>query len=127
VRTLVSRKTSGAAALLRDLVTKPEFEQREAGEQRTFLVAFAALADADAVPVLDRLLNGEPVKGNLLERLKRTVEAAGDPLTELRCAAAVALSSIGSATALAALDKGAGSRDKAVRDACMRSLRKLQP
>jgi len=127
VRTLTSRKTSGAAALLRDLVTKPEFEQRELGEQRTFLVAFAALADADAVPVLDQMLNGEPAKGNLLERLKRTVEAVGGPLTELRCAAAVALSSIGSATALQSLDKGAGSRDKAVRDACIRALRKLQP
>lgn len=127
VRTLTSRKTSGAASLLYELVMKPEFEQREPGEQRTFLVAFAALAGAEAVPVLDHLLNGEPVKGNLLERLKRTVEAVGDPLTELHCAAAVALSSIGSAAALQALDKGAGSRDKAVRDVCMRSLRKLQP
>lgn len=129
VRTLMARRTAGVHERLQRVVTSEVFEEREPSEQRTFLVAYATLAGAAAVPVLDQILNGgQQQGGGFLSRLKSRVEATmqelADPKIELRCAAAVALGTIGAPGAADALHKGARSRDREIRDVCERSLAK---
>jgi HEAT repeat protein len=125
VRTLVARRTPSAAKRLSGLVQDPAFEVREPAEQKTFLLAYAALAGPDAVGVLDHLLNGgQQQGGGLLDRLRGALEDAvdADPKLELRVAAAVALGSVGTPSALDALRRGEKSKSKSVRETCARVL-----
>ncbi|MBN2361651.1 MAG: hypothetical protein JXR83_19515 [Deltaproteobacteria bacterium] len=125
VRTLVARRCSAAARRLRSLVQDPAFEEREPGEQRTFLLAYAALAGPEAVDALDALLNGGHEQStSLLDRLRGALEDAvdGDPKLELRVSAAVALGSIGNPAAHDALRRGERSKSKRLRETCSRVL-----
>jgi len=128
VRTLMARRATSVGQRLHSIVVSEDFEGRDQGEQRTFLVAFANLAGSAAVPVLDQILNGSQLGqgGGFLERLRSKVEATmqdlADPKIELRCAAAVALGSIMTPDAAEALHKGARSREKEIKDVCERTL-----
>ena len=57
-----------------------------------------------------------------MERLRTSVEGLADEEIDLRCAAAVALSSIGSDKSREALAQGANSRIKKLKDICLRGL-----
>jgi len=63
VRTLVARRSSGAPDLVKKIISDPGFLQREAAEQRTFLVAYGALAGPAAVPQLESMMMGTQGKG----------------------------------------------------------------
>lgn len=128
VRTLVARRTEGVGHMLGQMIKQPAFEEREPGEQRTFLMAFGALEGPLAVPVLEQMFEAVSGKGagGLLGRLRSTMEGvvdgAADSKLDLACSAAVALSSIGTPQARAVLQKGVISKNKKLRDVCERAL-----
>ncbi|MFH1811957.1 MAG: HEAT repeat domain-containing protein [Pseudomonadota bacterium] len=134
VRTLVSRRTPGVADQLKKLIADPGFLQRDSSEQRTFLVAFGALAGPGAVTVLEQILQGSFQKGSgLLDRVRVAMETISEEEEELRCSAAVALSAIGGTAAVDALRRGTSVRHRKVKDVCQRAValaetpRKSQP
>ncbi|HEX7119029.1 MAG TPA: HEAT repeat domain-containing protein [Longimicrobiales bacterium] len=84
-------------------------------EKLAFFEAYADLGGAEAVEVLDRLLNG---RGGLLGRRQPA---------ELRACAATALGRIGTPAARACLERAIDETDTIVRSAIVRALRRDAP
>src|SRR5688500_11669909 len=79
-------------------------------EKMAFFEAFGAVANADSVETLDRLLNGKKLLG-------------GRESPELRACAAMALGKVGTPASKAALEKSAQDKEPMVRNAVMKALR----
>jgi len=99
-----------AAGHLEDLVTSKEIRDADLSEKIAIFEAFGAAARDEAVPVLDRMLNGKGFLG-------RT-----EP-SEIRACAALALGRIDSDFAEASLRKARADDDAVVRSAVSRALR----
>jgi hypothetical protein len=99
-----------AAQRFRALLTGKEMRSADITEKIAFFEGYAELGDREAVPILDRLLNG---KGLLGRR---------EP-GEVRAAAALALGKIGTPDALRALEGARGDDDAIVRSAVNRAVR----
>ena len=90
-------------------LTGPDFALCAAPEQRHLLLALASHAQAEAVPVLQRILNQRSLLGR--SRLIATQEAAMDALRQVRDPAAAGL-----------LEQCARSGPRWMRNACRRAL-----
>lgn len=100
-----------ARARLDDLLKSKAVREADITEKLAFFEAYAAVAGVDAVPLLDRLLNGKGVLGRRQP-------------PELRACAATALGRIESPAARAALQQAAQDADIIVRSAVQRALRR---
>jgi hypothetical protein len=99
-----------AAGRFRSLLTTKEMRAADITEKIAFFEGYAALGDSDAVPVLDKLLNGRGLLGRR------------EP-PEVRAAAALALGRVGTQDAARALEGSALDDDAVVRSAVKRALR----
>lgn len=110
VRVAASRRTAEAKAALESVLTAENAGEREPRELRLVAAAYANIAGADSVALLDKLLNP-----GFFARLKST---------ELQIAAAIALGTLPQESAQNALHRGARTLNSKVREACRRSLSK---
>lgn len=78
-------------------------------EKIAFFEAFGAVANAESVAMLDRMLNGKKLFGK--------------ESPELRACAAMALGKVGSSVSRAALQRAANDKEAMVRNAVMKALR----
>ena len=99
-----------AARRFRSVLASKEVRAADITEKIAFFEGYGELGDPDAIPLLDRLLNG---KGLLGRR---------EP-AELRAAAALALGKMGTPEARAVLLKAATEEEPVVRSAVNRALR----
>ncbi|HEX6937825.1 MAG TPA: HEAT repeat domain-containing protein [Longimicrobiales bacterium] len=99
-----------ARATLEKAIEGRALRRADVAEKLAFFEAYADLAGGEAVPVLDRLLNG---RGGLFRRRHPT---------ELRACAATALGRIGTSAARACLERAADEEDTIVRSAVARAL-----
>lgn len=79
-------------------------------EKMAFFEAFGAVANAESVATLDRMLNGKKLLG-------------GRESPELRACAAMALGKVGSPASKASLQRAADDKEPMVRNAVMKALR----
>ncbi len=107
IRVAAARRSAPAREALHRMISAEDLLDREPRELRMAMAAYATIARAEAVPLLDSILNP-----GFLKTLKNT---------EPQVAAAFALASLGPAGA-EALAKGARSLNSKVRDACKRAL-----
>ena len=99
-----------AAKRFRNVVMSKEVRAADVTEKVAFFEGYGEVGDPEAVPLLDKLLNG---KGLLGRR---------EP-PELRAAAALGLGRVGTAEARASLGKASAEEDPVVRSAVNRALR----
>lgn len=109
-RALVEVGLAPAADRLREHLQSRELREADLGEQRAFFDSYARLAGAEAVDVLDRLLNGG-------------VLGFGRGSSEIRGCAALALGIVGTPQAEKTLRKAEEDGDPVVRNAVGRALR----
>ena len=109
-RVLQAMRSPGAAGRLKDILQSREIRAAELSEQIAMFEAYGSVGDPQAVPFLDKYLNG---KGFLGRR--------GAP--EIRACAALALGKVGSGEARASLRKAATDDDPVVRNAVGRAMR----
>ncbi len=125
VRMAGGRKLAVAADVLRKVILSDGFGDREQGEVKSYLMAFAVLGGKDAVEGLDRILNPPIIQkgSDLLDRLRNSVDAAADSQkVDLRIAAAAAMGAIDHPDANAALQRAARSVISAVKAAAQKAL-----
>ncbi|MDT8339989.1 MAG: HEAT repeat domain-containing protein [Longimicrobiales bacterium] len=109
-RTLQALRYRGAAARFREILASREIRSADLSEQIAMFEAYGSVDDPQAVPFLDRYLNG---KGFLGRR---------EP-AEIRACAALGLGKVGSGAARDALRKAIRDDDPVVRNAVGRALR----
>ena len=107
IRVAAARRSVPARDALHAMLTAEDLGERDSRELRLAMAAYATIGRAEAVPLLDEILNP-----GFLKTLKNT---------EPQVAAAFALASCGPA-GTDALTKGARSLNSKVRDACKRAL-----
>lgn len=107
IRVAAARRSAPARDALHRMLSADDLVDREERELRMAMAAYATIARAEALPLLDAILNP-----GFLKTLKNT---------EPQVAAAFALASLGPPGA-EALAKGARSLNSKVRDACKRAL-----
>jgi hypothetical protein len=111
-RGIASLRYPPARARLEELLDSRIVREADLTEKIAFFEAYGALANADSVVMLDRLLNGRRLLGR------------ANP--EMRACAAMALGKVGSPTARAALQKSKEDPNPMVRNAVQKSLRQEQ-
>ncbi|MGH7476895.1 MAG: HEAT repeat domain-containing protein [Longimicrobiales bacterium] len=114
IRGLGSLGYRPARLRLEQVLQQREMRDADLTEMIAFFEAYAAVAGAEGVPFLDRLLNG------------RTLIAGRQP-TEVRACAARALGTIRTPAAQESLRKAAGEKDPLVRNAIAGALREGTP
>ena len=102
-----------ARARLEELLQGRIVRDADLTEKIAFFEAFGAVANADSVAMLDKLLNGK----NLLRKQS----------PELRACAAMALGKVGTPASRVALEKAAADANPMVRNAAQKALRPEQP
>ena len=110
VKTLGELRYTPAAGSLRAAVTGRDIRAADLTEMVAFFEAYGVVGGADAVPVLQKLLQGGGVLGR------------GEP-SEVRACAALALGKIGTKDALDALQRASNETDPVIRSAVNRALR----
>jgi HEAT repeat protein len=109
-RGLTTLRYQPARNRLQAIIDGNRLRDADLTEKIAFFEAFGAVANADSVAMLDRMLNGK----NLL-RQKQT--------PELRACAAMALGRVGSPASRAALEKASTEQHPMVRNAVLKALR----
>lgn len=109
-RTLAERAYRGATRQLERALASGDLERRGLRERRALFEAYGAVAGAEGVTKLERLLKGRSAFGQR-------------PSSETRACAAVALGVIGTPSARAALQHATDTRDPMVRSAASSALR----
>jgi HEAT repeat protein len=112
VKAIVAVRPDGAATLLAGIVDRSDLSDRAQGEQMAFMRAYGTLAGDEAVPLLEKRLNGRKWWGG-----RRA------PLT--RACAARALGVVGTPAAQSALQKAASDRAAPVKSAVRVALRAI--
>lgn len=112
IRGLGSLRYQPARKRFEELVKGRAVKTADLTEKLAIFEAYAAIGGADAVPLLDRLLNE---KGGLLGRRQPT---------EIRACAATALGHIATPSARAALEAASTETDPVVKSAVVRALRR---
>jgi len=112
VKAIVAVRPDGAATLLAGIVDRSDLSDRAQGEQMAFMRAYGTIAGDEAVPLLEKLLNGRKWWGG-----RRA------PLT--RACAARALGVVGTPAAQSALQKAASDRAAPVKSAVRVALRAI--
>ena len=102
-----------ARARLEELLQGRIVREADLTEKIAFFEAFGAVANADSVAMLDKLLNGK----NLLRKQS----------PELRACAAMALGKVGTPASRVALEKAAADPNPMVRNAAQKALRPERP
>jgi HEAT repeat protein len=110
-RGLAALRYQPARTRLEAALQGPRVRDADLTEKIAFFEAFGAVANADSVAMLDRLLNGK----NLLRQRQSP---------EIRACAAMALGKVGSPASRAALEKAAGETNPMVRNAVAKALRR---
>jgi hypothetical protein len=95
---------------LKSIVTGRRIRSAETSEKIAFFEAFGMLAGEEAVPILDKLLNGRGFLG-------RTEPA------EIRACAALGLGQVGTQAATVCLQRAVGETDPVIRSAVSRALK----
>ena len=109
-RALGELQYSPAAPFLRSAIESKEIRQADISEQIAFFESYGMIRDPDGVRFLDGLLNGRGFFGK---------KESG----EIRACAALGLGKIGTAEAMASLEKASREQDPVVRSAVNRALR----
>jgi hypothetical protein len=112
-RVLQAMRSRGAAGRLKDILQSKEIRTADLSEQIAMFEAYGSVEDPQAVPFLDKYLNG---KGFLGRR---------EP-AEIRACAALALGKVGSGEARSSLREAATDDDPVVRNAVGRAMRAMQ-
>lgn len=99
-----------AAPYLRQIVESKDIRQTDISEQIAFFESYGMLGDADALKVLDGILNGRGFFGR---------KESG----EMRACAALGLGRMGTSEARSSLQKALGDQDPVVKSAVNRALR----
>ena len=94
---------------LKKLIDASSFEERSEGERRTLLVAFAAVAQAEGVPALSKIM----LQKGFFTRAARVADSVS---------AVEALSKVEDPSATAALEQGVKQGSKQVAEACRAQL-----
>ena len=101
-----------ARARLQDVLQGKIVRDADLTEKMAFFEAFGAVANAESVAMLDRMLNGKKLFGK--------------ESPELRACAAMALGRVGSPASRAALQNAANDKEPMVRNAVQKALRQEQ-
>ena len=109
-RVLQALRSRGAAGRLREILQSREIRSADLSEQIAMFEAYGSVEDPQAVPFLDKYLNG---RGFLGRR---------EP-SEIRACAALALGKVGTGEAEASLRRAAADEDPVVRNAVGRAMR----
>lgn len=109
-RTLGRTRYRPAAQEFRELLHGRALRRADITEQSTFFESYGRLGDPEAVPFLDRLLNG---RGRFLRKES----------PEIRASAALALGKVGTPEARASLEKVQEQEEAVIRNAVRRALR----
>lgn len=110
IKSLVKKKVTEGLPILLGLIEDHEFENKAFFEKKEIFNGIAKLGGEDVVPEMEQYLK---VRWHLFKNIK---------VDERGVCASLALQSIGSPTAIDALREGSQSRNKAVREACQKSL-----
>ncbi len=110
IKSLVKKKVAEGLPILIDLIEDVEFENKAFFEKKEIFNGLAKLGGEAVVPEIEKYLK---VRWHLFKNIK---------VDERGVCAAAALQRIGSPTAIDALRVGSQSRNKAVREACQKSL-----
>ena len=108
-RGLATLRYAPARARLQEMLDSRVVRDADLTEKIAFFEAFGAVATADSVAMLDRMLNGRRLFGK--------------ESPELRACAAMALGRVGSPAAIAALQRSSGESNPMVRNAVLKALR----
>jgi HEAT repeat protein len=102
-------KATGLASLL-EIVQSKEFPKKDPKEIKAFFDAIGMAASADAIPVLQDILERKSLFGR-------------GKMDEMRNGAANAIAMIGSPEAKGILEAGRNSKDESIRNACLQAIR----
>ena len=115
VRLLAKSNHKEALEPLLRVIQHRGFEERDLHEKKEFMEALARIGSEEAAPIL----------GKILKR-KKFFWFQGEKQDEMAISAVLALKSIGTPKAVELLQEGSRSKNKVVREACMKAIEQLK-